>query len=356
MNQTLERPMDRMVVPYELELIQKLSKDVKSTATNLGKKEARNLVDLYYQMQKLRIGTDGQLRAIRQSGENEPSETLKYFNKGFQQLEENLQKVLDVYTMNTPVGKWLRSITGVGPVIAAGFIANLDINERTTAGYFWSYCGLNDYNRPWLGREKSKAIVDEVLGNKKNKDITYEDFAECCRRTQWKAQNIIQAKNGKGEFIFMKDGEYKFTKEDIIKQLSKKPYNANMKTLCWKVAQSFVKSQNRPTDLYGKLYVERKMYENEKNERLEYKDQAEVGARRVGKTTEAYKWYSKGMLPPAHINRRAERWVTKIFLSHLHQVMYMVELGQLPPKPFAESHLEHIHMIPCPNLELVMGS
>ena len=355
MNQVLEKPMDRMVVPYELELIQKLSKDLKKTATNLGRTEARNLVDLYYQMQNLRIGTEGQLRAIHQSGLNEPNETLKYFNSGFDQLEQNLQKVLDVYTKSTPVGKWLRSINGVGPVIAAGLLANLEVNERTTAGHFWSYCGLNDYNRPWLGREKTKAIVDEVLGDKKNKDITYEDFAECCRRTKWKAHNVIKAVNGKKEPIFIDGDKYKFTKEDIIKQLSKKPYNSRMKTLCWKLAQSFVKGQNNPNDIYGKLYIERKAYENELNEKLAYKDQAAIGAQRVGKTTEAYKWYSKGMLPPAHINRRAERWATRIFLSHLHQVMYMVELGQLPPKPFAEAHLEHIHMIECPNLDLVMA-
>ena len=60
MTQALTRP----VVPINLELLQKLSKDVKQTATNLTKNEARYLVDLYYQIQNFRIAVAGQVRNI----------------------------------------------------------------------------------------------------------------------------------------------------------------------------------------------------------------------------------------------------------------------------------------------------
>lgn len=348
---------ERIVVPFEAQLIEKLSTDVKKCATNLGIEEARYLVDLFYQMQAFRIATNNQVKSIEKSGNSEPNAVLAYFKDCFNKLENNIEKCLDVYTMSTPVGRWLRSIPGIGPIIAAGFLANLDVKGRPTAGHFWSYCGLNDRNRPWLSKEQCTKIVKEIIGDKKEKDITYQDFYKCCEATQWKAENLIEAKNKKDEWIFKnKDGSaYKFTKDAIIKQLCLRPYNARLKTLCWKLAQSFVKLQNNPNDIYGKLYVQRQAYEQRKNQNGELADQAAEGLKRVGKQTEAYKSYVKGMLPPKHINSRAERWTTKIFISHLHQVMYMAEYGTTPPMPFAFSELGHAHLIECPNLEVLMA-
>ena len=344
---------EQTVVPVALEMLQRLNKDVKDSVTNLSRAEARKLVDLYYQMQDFRIATQGQVRSVIQNDKDEPCETLKWFEKGFETLEGDIKKVLDIYTDNDPIGRWCKSITGIGPVIAAGLIANLDVKDKPTAGHFWSYVGHNDYNRPWLGSAKTTEIVNAVLEGKKNKDITYEDFCKCCIKAQWNPKNVINVKTPKGESVFIKDGEYIFKKDDIIKQLSKRPYNNRMKVLVWKLGESFVKVANNPKDFYGKLYAERKAYESAKNENLEYKEQADIKAKKVGKNTEAYKWYSKGMLPPAHIYARAKRWATRIFLSHLHQVMYMYEYGQMPPKPFAIEHLGHAHEIKCPNLDLI---
>ena len=45
------------------------------------------------------------------------------------------------------------------------------------------------------------------------------------------------------------------------------------------------------------------------------------------------------MLPPAHIHARARRYVVKLFLFHLHEVMWNVEQGEAPPQQtfFADS-------------------
>ena len=88
-----------------------------------------------------------------------------------------------------------------------------------------------------------------------------------------------------------------------------------------------------------------------KNENLEYKEQAEKKLEKfnIGKNTEAYKWYSQGKLPPAHIQARAKRYAVKIFLSHLFSVWYELDRGKLPPKPYAIAILNHAHEIPIPN-------
>lgn len=126
-----------------------------------------------------------------------------------------------------------------------------------------------------------------------------------------------------------------------------RPWNARLKVLCWKIGQSFVKVSNNPNDVYGKLYQQRKVYEQAKNEAGEYASQAEsiLQNKKIGKDTEAYKWYSQGKLPPAHIQQRVERYATKIFLSHLHEFWYRHEFGEEPPAPYPIAILGHAHKI-----------
>ena len=355
--QQVEAPK-KEILPGELEAVARFSKELREGAKKLGKDEVRFLVDYYYQMQHDRIAMEGRIRSIKQNKEKEePYEVLSFVGLQVGTIESNIKKVLDWYTLNDPVGKWCRSITGLGPVIAAGFLAGLDVTDRPTAGHFWSYCGLNDQNRPWIGREKTKGIIESILGDKKNKDITYEDFAKCCIATKWNPNNLIEAVGKDGKYFFYNADrtEYVFKKEDIISQCSKRPYNCKLKVLCWKLGESFVKFSNNPNDFYGKIYQNRKAYETIKNENLEYKEQADIKAKIVGKTTEAYKAYSQGKLPPAHIHARAVRKAEQIFLSHLHHVMYVVKYGELPPKPYILAQGEHAHMIEVPNFEIVAG-
>lgn len=129
----------------------------------------------------------------------------------------------------------------------------------------------------------------------------------------------------------------------------KRPWNAELKTICWKIGQSFVKVSNKPDAFYGQIYKERKEYETKKNEDLKYKEQAIIKLKNISKNTGAYKYYSEGKLPPAHIEARAERYAVKIFLSHLHYVWYKEYYGEEPPKPFAIEHLGHAHIIKVPN-------
>lgn len=330
----------------------KLTKEEKQLFSQMTVEEVRDAVDDYYDMQHMRINTEGRIRAIVQ-GTNEgnlPYLVRTYSN--YQVMEENAKKALEAFAQAHPAGVWLNSILGIGPVISACLIAMLDIHEAPTAGHFWSYCGLNDHNRPWLGATKTKEIVDAIIGTKKSADITYEDFVKCCNATQWKAHKVIESKNNNDEYIFIKDDKYVFTKESIVKALSVRPYNNKLKCLCWKIGESFIKTQNRPKSIYGKLFAETKAQYEKNNENLMYEEVALEKATKVGKTTEAYKWYKKGMLPPAHITSRARRKTVQIFLAHFHTVLHLLEYGNAP-EPYVVAHKGHKHILECPNLDLI---
>ena len=96
-------------------------------------------------------------------------------------------------------------------------------------------------------------------------------------------------------------------------------WNPNLKRICWLSGQSFVKVSGNEKAKYGKLYQSRKAQEQAHNDNGMFKAQAEAALtnKKYGKDTEAYKAYSEGKLPPAHIQARAERYAVKMLLSDL---------------------------------------
>ena len=291
------------------EEIETLTDAVKAAAANLAPAEARVLVDSYYEIQEYRKGAANQVAAMGRQDEGTPV-LSGWLATNFHVMERNIARTLQAYAEGHQVGTWALSITGIGPVISAGLLASIDIEQAPTVGHIWRFAGLDP-------------------------TVTWE----------------------KGE---------------------KRPWNARLKTLCWKIGESFVKVSNKPTDFYGKVYVERKAFENRRNEAGELADQAEAKLKRfnIGKDTEAYKWYSgqmappgvdrfrtlpassaqraeglltMGMLPPAHIHARAKRYAVKLFLAHWQHVAYVVKYGTEPPKPYIIEHGGHTHFIAPPN-------
>lgn len=133
----------------------------------------------------------------------------------------------------------------------------------------------------------------------------------------------------------------------------KRPWNAKLKTLCWKIGQSFLKFQNRDLCYYGKVFAQRREIETAKNERLEYKDQAAAKLERFNfrKTTTAYAYYSEGKLPPAHIQARARRYAVKLFLSHMQWVWFETYYQQPAPFPYTHEYGGHMDLILPPRYE-----
>lgn len=132
----------------------------------------------------------------------------------------------------------------------------------------------------------------------------------------------------------------------------KRPWNASLKVLAWKIGESFVKVSGHDSDFYGHLYLERKAREQAKNEAGAYAEQAAamLTKKRFRDETGAKKAYESGKLPPGHIHARAKRWAVKLFLSHWHHVAYESHYGTLPPKPYILT-IEggHAHRIDVPN-------
>jgi hypothetical protein len=254
----------------------KLSKDQRVAATTMGEDEARYLVDQYYQIQEFRKAASNQGRA--QAAAGEPLIFHGWYTDQLVLLEGSIRSALDKFSGHHPLGSVVRNVIGIGPVIAAGLVAHINIDKAPTAGHIWSFAGLNP-------------------------SVTWE----------------------KGH---------------------KRPWNADLKVLCYKIGESFVKVQNNPNDEYGHLFRAYKDELTVKNDKGEFADAAKhkLATVKIGKTTDAYMWYSQGKLPPAHIHARARRWVVKLFLSDYHCAAYRILKGEDPPIPYVIEHVPgHVH-------------
>lgn len=131
------------------------------------------------------------------------------------------------------------------------------------------------------------------------------------------------------------------------KKGEKRPWNARLKVLCWKLGESFVKVQNNPKDIYGKLFVKKRKEEDAANELGKFAEQAKLILEKKDfkRDTGAKKAYLQGKLPPAHLHARARRWCVKIFLYHWFAEAYRRQWKKEPPLPWIIEHGGHAHLI-----------
>jgi hypothetical protein len=124
----------------------KITKDILGAAQLMGIAEARYLVDTYYQMQRFRIASANQERSLTQAAE--PCAVIDWVQAQMMFIENQIKLALDKWTANQPMGQWARNIVGIGPVLSAGLLANIDITRAPTVGHIWRFAGL-DPTRKW---------------------------------------------------------------------------------------------------------------------------------------------------------------------------------------------------------------
>jgi hypothetical protein len=261
--------------------VAKLSRDLRNAAKTMGLREARYFVGAYYDLQDYRIAAANQQRKLLEGAE--PSEFIGWLNTNLEILEKQIAAVLDKWSAAQPMGEWSREILGIGPVIASGLMAHIDITKAPTAGHIWRFAGLDP-------------------------------------TVKW----------SKGE---------------------KRPWNAQLKRLCWLLGESFVKVSGRDNDVYGHLYQERKAYESANNDAGRLADTAAdrlKRARQQKADAGLIAVFESGKLPAAALHARAKRWTVKIFLAHWHEQAYTLHYGQPPPLPYPIAHLGHAHRIEPP--------
>jgi len=313
--------------------------DLKKAASNMTNDEARFLVNRYYDVQNDRKAYKSQSDSLGKAGE--PTILVNWMAQQMASTENHIKKYLDAWSDESIVGKWAKSNFGIGPVISAGLLAHIDISKAPHVSHIYSYAGLNPAQL-WLGKERAELVVSEVVG--KNRIVTDDDLIAIANLT---GRNFQRLK------------ELAADEEGIIKRaalravLAKRPWNSDLKTLCYKIGDCIVKFCNSPKSFYGPIYRARKDREIEANINGMFREQAEyiLATKNFSKDTEAKKAYEAGMLPPAHIHQRAARFATKVFLAHWHQVAFESTFHTPASLPYVNAVLGHSDYTLPPNYE-----
>jgi hypothetical protein len=273
---------DTLETPDEWYAAMRLTRDLREAARLLSPQQQRILVDLYYQVQEARKRTANQLRQAQQ----EPNAWITFMLTFLQRMEKLVAGALDIASNQQAVSLWAKSIYGVGPVIAAGLAAYVDITKTPRVSSLWSLAGLNPMAR-WQRGEK-------------------------------------------------------------------RPWNARLKTLAWKIGDSFTKFHNRDECFYGHIYAARKQLEVARNEAGRFRDQARQAlAERAIKDPATRAIYAAGKLPAGRLELRARRVAVKNFLSHYWEVAYFEHYGRVPPLPYIvlNDPEAHGHYVCAPGYE-----
>jgi len=208
---------------------------MKKEQAAIDREEARYFIDHYYQVQKHRIAMTLQIKQREKDGKE--SAVIVEYRDRMHEIEKGIAKYLTRVLKEHPMGDWLIDVKGIGPVLGAALVSFIDIDRADHASSVWKFCGLS---------------VDPETG-----------------------------------------------RSDRLKKGVKCSYSPFMKTICWKVGESFVKSKGRYREVYD---TSRVFYRDKFPERIE-----EVKDDKGGKRVK----YNDG-----HIHAMSKRRAVKLFLSH----------------------------------------
>lgn len=363
----------------DLGAIDRLDKDLKGAIKTLNRDEVRTLVDYYYIIQENRKAANNQISQLEKTGE--PHALLRYVHKQADVLESQIKGAMDLWTDEHPVAGVIKEhVFGIGPVIAAGLVAHFDIHKAKTAGGFWRYAGLDPSSR-WVSRDKVRDWI------KSNKDVPVDDLLFRAASYFGRSSETLQrmaSTDVDGKPIAM-------TYETLAKAISRRPYNASLKTLCWKIGDCFMKFSKKqrrlcpscggytsgklvedgeeevgthckhcnedissvamqPACFYGQIYRKQKQHLIGLNEGGQLSKTAfDTLDRKNIQDSRTLAMYKSGRLSDGHIDGMAKRFAVKLFLSNLHEFWCAVE-GIPCPQPYAMSILGHAHYICQPEI------
>lgn len=175
-------------------------RELRVLAADMGVDEARYLVDLFYQMQRQRIANGNEQRALTTAGE--PSAVVGWVSRATASIEADIKAAMEVFCATDPLAAWALEIVGIGPILAAGLVANLDRDPPPTVGHWWAFAGLmppdkmvweKGQKRPYSARLKLLCwkIGESFVRTKGNPRSQYGPFYE-----QRKAYEVARNESG----------------------------------------------------------------------------------------------------------------------------------------------------------------
>jgi len=211
-------------------------------------------------------------------------------------MEHDLKATIGNFASQYRIGQWLLDQPGIGPIIAGGLCAVLNIEKARQAGAFWRFCGADPKQkwkkgelRPWSALAKQLAIYHAGESFIKHKKKTF----------------------------------YGPIYDEYRDKLSIRNQRGQLRELALEYAPRFAPKDGKPGNPY------------------------------------CFDLYSRGFIIQAHEHAMGRRFIAKLFLSHIFTLMYEEFHGKEAPLPEIFRHpawdtrvggfeIDHTHYIPPP--------
>jgi len=261
----------------------------------------RQLVSSYYGIQKVRVAMGNRTMAIvKEYGETEHTKMLKDVYDISEKIEKTIVKYIRSIVKEFPIyTQWLKYVVGVGDVLAAGLIAGIKTPARfSNISKLWHYCGQH--------------VVDgEAPSRQRGAKVDWNPFM---RTLCWKlGESFVKTKGFyRSAYDRFRGEEERKNEEGIIRPIDK--------------CVGYIPRDDKVVEIVGD-----KPLTKSKIEKLKKMGYAEL---RVGMTK-------------AHIHARAKRKTVKLFLAHLWHKWREIE-GLPITKPYAHTLLGHSDFVEPP--------
>jgi len=331
----LARDFEAAIVPVDMIsdfvpdfTLTKLHPELAEAATSFDQRTMRSVVDSFYQFQDYRIRCENRLRAAAEGLDSSSPglAALEYMVQMAKYQEEQVKGLIKVWANNHPVAIWLQTIHGIGPILAAGFVAHINMDRVECTGDVWKFAGVipgmewvKGKPRPWNAKLKMLLYkIGESFVKLTNKEDAY--YARL-----YKERKVLETeRNDSGKYADQAVGYAKEARENILKRKGNPDDYDFLKWLdgCFPAGSSAIYQS-----LEASVPVRKK-----------WMDENDLG-----------KGNGQRMLPPSQIHGRARRFAVKIFVDHALEYWWNLERPQLPyPMPYAIAHLGHAHLLRCP--------
>jgi hypothetical protein len=293
----------------------RLTRDMREAARRFSPEQQRLMVDMYYMVQENRKRAANQVLAMKQ----EPNLWITWLTELMTKTEKVIAGALDISTNQLAVSKWAKSCIGIGPVIAAGLAAYIDITRTPSISALWSLAGQNPtavwergQKRPWNASLKRLCWL---IG---------ESFCRFHRHERCIHGHIYARRKGR-EVEGNDSGRFSELASKTLADRAMKDAD----TRAWYEGRypAGTTAAVIPLDSAGRdAYLRRvKLAPGE----------------------------GQPMLPLGRLELRARRVAVKLFLGHYYQVACYEHFHKLPAKPYIQAAQPdlHTHYIPPPGYE-----
>lgn len=165
----------------------------------MTRNEARYLLGQYITMQDNRKAADQKAAKMEERNKGEPHAVLGWISDNSLALEKQILGALEAFAESQPMGQWALAIDGIGPVVAAGLLAHIDIEKCPTVGHVWAFMGYDPSKKWEKGQKRPHNAALKQIGY-----YAGESFVKCSKSPYRKLYDdrkaYEQAKNEKGEY------------------------------------------------------------------------------------------------------------------------------------------------------------